>query len=317
MTDPFETLREPAVPLAPRAEFARQLRRQIAAALALDNIAAELAVENNEKEQPMPTLEIREYTPARLHSLTPYLAVADPARAIEWYAEVFGASLLGEPIVMPDGRIGHAEMRVGDTVFMLAGEFPEEGHLSPTTLGGSSVGLMLHVQDADATYAKAVDLGATALRPISVQYGARGGTIRDPFGHRWFVQTNLEADDVPVEDVSGRRFGDVGYLTLEVADGDRAARFFRELFGWQLDAGYQPGSFHISSITPPAGIHGRPGDPDVKVYFRVDDIEAVAARVRELGGQVLSIATHASGGNAECVDDQGLRFDLFRPRAGY
>jgi uncharacterized glyoxalase superfamily protein PhnB len=308
MTDPFEALRESLVPLAPRAEFARQLRRQI---------AAEIALENDEQEQTMPTLEIREYTPARLHSLTPYLAVADPARAIEWYAAVFDAALMGEPIVMPDGRIGHAEMRVGDTVFMLAGDFPEEGHLSPTTLGGSSVGLMVHVQDADATYAKAVDMGATALRPISVQYGARGGTIRDPFGHRWFVQTNLEADDVPVEDVSGRRFGDLGYLTLEVADGERAARFYGELFGWRLDAGYEPGSFHIASITPPAGIHARPGDPEVKVFFRVDDIEAAAARVRELGGQVLSIATHPSGGNAECVDDQGLRFDLYRPRAGY
>ncbi|HYL52659.1 MAG TPA: VOC family protein [Acidimicrobiia bacterium] len=308
MTDPFETLREPLVPLAPRPEFARELRRQI---------AAELALAHDEQEQSMPTLEIREYTPARLHSLTPYLAIADPARAIEWYAEAFDAKLLGEPIIMPDGRIGHAEMRVGDTVFMLAGEFPAERHLSPTTLGGSSVGLMLHVPDADATYAKAVDLGATALRPISVRYGARAGTIHDPFGHRWFIQTNLEADDVPVEDVSGRRFGDVGYLTLEVADGERAARFFGALFGWQLDAGYRPGSFHISSITPPSGIHGRPGDPEVKVYFRVDDIEAAAARVRELGGQVLSIDTHESGGNAECVDDQGLRFDLFRPRPGY
>ena len=91
MTDPFESLRESLVPLAPRAEFARQLRRQI---------AAEIALENDEQEHTMPTLEIREYTPARLHSLTPYLAVADPARAIEWYAAVFDASLMGEPIVM-------------------------------------------------------------------------------------------------------------------------------------------------------------------------------------------------------------------------
>src|SRR4051812_49935077 len=221
MTDPFEALRESLVPLAPRPEFARQLRRQLAAELAPDNTAAELAQENNEQEQPMPTLEIREYTPARLHSLTPYLAVSDPARAIEWYTEVFDAVLMGDPIVMPDGSIGHAEMRVGDTVFMLAGEFPEERHLSPTTLGGSSVGLMLHVPDAERTYAKAVDLGATALRPISVRYGARAGTIRDPFDHRWFVQTNLEADDVPVENTPGRRFGDIGYMTLEVADGER------------------------------------------------------------------------------------------------
>jgi uncharacterized glyoxalase superfamily protein PhnB len=265
----------------------------------------------------MPVLAIREYTPARLHSLTPYLATSDPARAIQWYADVFDAVLLGDPIISPDGRIGHAEMRVGDTVFMLAGEFAEEGHLSPETLGGSSVGLMLHVPDSEATYGRAVDMGATPLRPIAESYGARGGTIRDPFGHRWFVQTALEPDDLPVEDVSGRRFGDIGYLTLLVADGDRAARFFGSLFDWQLEAGYQPGAFHIASITPPGGIDSRPGDPEVRLYFRVDDIESAAARVRDLGGQVLSVTDYESGGNAECVDDQGLRFDLFRPKPGY
>lgn len=124
---------------------------------------------------------------------------------------------------------------------------------------------MLHVPDSGATYA--------------------GGTIRDPFGHRWFVQTALEPDDVPVEDVFGRRYGDVGYMTLLVADGERAGRFFGSLFDWQLEAGYQPGAFHVSSITPPAGIDSRPGSPEVRLYFR--------------------------------VDDQGLRFDLFRPKPGY
>ena len=133
MTDPFDALREPVVPLAPRPEFARQLRRRIVAELGPDR-----------EDHTMPTLEIREYTPARLHSLTPYLATSDPARAIEWYTEVFDAVLLGDPIVMPDGRIGHAELRVGDSVFMLAGEFPEEHHLSPTTLGGR----LVKVEDA-------------------------------------------------------------------------------------------------------------------------------------------------------------------------
>lgn len=308
MTDPFDALREPVVPLAPRPEFARELRRRI---------AAELAPGTDPKETTVPVLAIREYTPARLHSLTPYLATSDPARAIEWYTDAFDAVLLSDPIVMPDGRIGHAELRVGDTVFMLASEFPEEGHMSPETLGGSTVGLMLHVPDSEATYARAVEMGATALRPIAESYGVRGGTIRDPFGHRWFVQTAIEADDVPVEDVFGRRYGDIGYLTFLVADGERAARFFGNLFGWQLEPGYRPGAFHISSITPPAGIDTRPGNPEVRLYFRVDDIDAAAARVRELGGEVLSVGGSEAGGNAECVDDQGLRFDLFRPKPGY
>lgn len=310
MTDPFEELREPLVPLAPEPAFARELRRRVVASLEPDT-------EPDPEEAAMPTLEVREYTPARLHTLTPYLATSDPARAIEWYVDVFDARLLGDPIVMPDGRIGHAELRVGDSVFFLAGEYPEENHLSPQTLGGSSVGLQLYVQDCDVVFQRALDAGGTELRPVSnTPYGHRGGVLRDPFGHRWFVNTQLEADDVPIEDAPGRRFGDIGYMTIEVADGARASRFFGALFGWQM---HESGAgFHIETITPPSGIHDRgEGDPEFKIYFRVDDIARVAERVRELGGQVLEMNEYDSGGNAECVDDQGLHFSLFRPRPGY
>jgi uncharacterized glyoxalase superfamily protein PhnB len=301
-TDPFDALREPTIPLAPRPAFAAELRRRVSVALGATR-----------EESPMP--EIREFTPARLHSITPYLATHDPVAAIAWYTEVFGARLLGDPIVMPDGTIGHAELRIGDSVIMLAGEYPEEDHRSPLTLGGSSVALQVYVPDSDATYALALERGATALRPIAENYGARGGTIRDPFGHRWFVQTHLEADDVPVEDAPGRRYGDLGYMVLEVPDAGRARAFYGALFGWEL---HESGAgFHISSITPPSGISGGHDAADVTIYFRVDDIDATAQRVRDLGGEVLSTASYESGGNAECVDDQGLRFDLFRPRPGY
>ena len=116
-TDPFDSLREPNIPLAPRPAFAAALRRRLSNALAPTT-------------EVVPMKEVREYTPARLRSLTPYLAISDPAAAIDWYIEVFGAELLGDPIVMPDGRIGHAELRIGDAVMMLAGEYPEENHLS-------------------------------------------------------------------------------------------------------------------------------------------------------------------------------------------
>jgi uncharacterized glyoxalase superfamily protein PhnB len=307
MTDPFESLAEPPVPLAPRPEFAARLRARVVDALGLTPKPPEGA----------PVPEVREYTPARLHSITPYLSCKDAAAAIAWYQDVFDAQMIGEPIIMDDGRVGHCELRIGDSVFMLAGEFPEEDHLSPETLGGSTVSLMAHVPDADATYARAVERGATALRPIAVNYGARQGTIRDPFGHRWFVATALEPDDVPVEDAPGRRLGDVGYVTLEVPSGARARAFYEQVFGWTFRAGHEPDSFHISSITPPAGVHGGPATPAFRMYYRVDDIEAAAARVRAAGGAVLSLTDYESGGNAECVDDQGLRFDLFRPRAGY
>jgi uncharacterized glyoxalase superfamily protein PhnB len=301
-TDPFESLREPNVPLAPRPAFAAELRRRVSVALGATR-----------EEAQMP--EIREYTPARLHSITPYLATHDPAAAIDWYTEVFGARLLDDPIVMPDGRIGHAELRIGDSVIMLAGEYPEEDHRSPLTLGGSTVALQVHVPDSDATYALAVERGATPLRPVAESYGGRGGVIRDPFGHRWFIATHLHADDIPTEDAPGRRYGDLGYMVLQVPDAARARAFYGALFGWELHESGE--GFHISSITPPSGISGGHDAADVQVYFRVDDIEATAQRVRELGGEVLSTASYESGGNAECVDDQGLRFDLFRPRPGY
>jgi uncharacterized glyoxalase superfamily protein PhnB len=303
-TDPFDALREPNVALAPRPAFAASLRRRLSVALG-----------TSREGEPMP--EIREFTPARLHSLTPYLATHDPAAAIAWYSDVFGAQLLGEPIVMDDGRIGHAELRIGDAVMMLAGEFPEEGHRSPLALGGSSVAIQVYVPDSAATYALAVERGATPLRPIGEHYGARGGVLRDPFGHRWFVQTQLEADDVPVEDTPGRRFGDIGYVTLRVPDAERARRFYGALFDWKMDGGPGTGSYHIASMTPPGGVHGGADDAEMRIFFRVDDIASVAQRVRDLGGEVLSESDYASGGNAECRDDQGLRFDLFRPRAGY
>ncbi len=306
MTDPFDALREPLVPLDPRPEFARQLRQRLALELA-------------EEEQQMPTLEVREYTPARLHSITPYLALGDPKRAIEWYTEVFGATLLGDPIVMPDGTIGHAEMRIGDSVFMLAGEFPEERHLAPTTLGGSSAAFMVHVPDSDRTYARAVELGATALRPVQESYGARQGTLIDPFGHRWMIATAL----------GGRRRARRGRPRPSLRRprlphvGGRRRRARRTVLLTVVRMGPRPerrAGLVPHLVDHSAGGHPRPrrrGDPEFKIYFRVDDIDAVAARVRELGGQVLSINSYDSGGNAECVDDQGLRFELFRPRAGY
>lgn len=303
-TDPFETLREPIAPVAPRSSFTNELRRRIASQLGLAP-----------KETPVP--EVREYTPARLHSMTPYLSCLDAHAAIEWYQRVFDAVLLGDPIIMDDGSVGHAELRVGDSVFMMAGEFPAENHFSPDTLGGSSAAFQLYVPDADETYERAVANGATALRPLAENHGARQGTIRDPFGHRWFICTALEADDIPVENAPGRRFGDVGYITLQVPDGPRARRFYQALFGWTVETGHEPESFHISSITPPSGIHGLQSEPEVRLFFRVDDIGSAAAKVRELGGEVLTVADYDSGGNAECVDDQGLRFDLFRPRPGY
>ncbi|QGG96659.1 VOC family protein [Actinomarinicola tropica] len=304
-TDPFEQLREPAVPLAPRATFAAELRRRLAARLGVPDGGS----------PPVP--EIREYTPARYTSLHPMLSCPRAADAVEWYVDVLDAALMEPPLMMDDGRVGHAELRVGNTVFSVADEWPEYDLAGPTET--NSVSLMLYVPDVRATYERALARGATAQRPPEPAYGALRATFRDPFGHRWNVGTALEPDDVPVEDVPGRRTGDIGYVTFQVPDGERAQRFYSALFGWDIRPGHLPGGFHIESITPPSGIAtvGENGEPSALVYFRVDDIEAAAARVRELGGEVLSVTDYPSGGNAECRDDQGFRFDLFRPKPGY
>ena len=194
-TDPFDALREPVAPLAPRPAFAEQLRRRIVAELGPDR-----------EDTAMPTkLEIREYTPARLHSLTPYLACDDPAAAIAWYIEVFDAHLLGDPIVMPDGRIGHAELRVGDTVFMLAGEFPEENHRSPRA--------RRQHRRADAARSRRrrdharSRAGAQALRPVR---STRRAAARSRPSATAGSSRRISSRRLPVEDARPP-VGDVGY----------------------------------------------------------------------------------------------------------
>ena len=107
---------------------------------------------------------------------------------------MFGARVVYDPIVMDDGRVGHVEVEIGGSVLMMADEFPEMGLLGPLSRGGTSVSLVVYVPDVDATYAKAVELGATPERPPADQFhGSRAGWLVDPFGHRWSISTPLPA----------------------------------------------------------------------------------------------------------------------------
>lgn len=132
----------------------------------------------------------------------PYLIVKDGARAIEFYCRVFDATEAMR-VVQPDGRVGHAELRIGDSVLMLADEFPEMGAKSPPSVGGSPVTISLYVEDVDATVRRAVEAGAQLTRPVENQfYGDRAGGIVDPFGHSWHVATHVE--DVSEEEMKRR-----------------------------------------------------------------------------------------------------------------
>ncbi len=136
--------------------------------------------------------------PAGYAGVTPYLLVRDAAGAIEFYKEAFGAI---ETVRMPTpgGKIGHAEIKIGEGMVMLADESPESGHKSPQSLGGTGVSLMFYVPDVDAQFAKALAAGATILRPLTDQfYGDRSGTLTDPSGHIWTIATHTE-DVEPAE----------------------------------------------------------------------------------------------------------------------
>ncbi|HKV37388.1 MAG TPA: VOC family protein [Pyrinomonadaceae bacterium] len=137
--------------------------------------------------------------PNSVRSLSLYICVAGASAAIDFYREAFGAKELSR-LSEPDGKIGHAEIQIGNTVIMISDEYPDYGALSPQTIGGSSVKIHLDVNDVDAFAARAIKAGATLTRPIEDQfYGDRSGQIADPFGYTWIVSTHLK--DVPTEDM--------------------------------------------------------------------------------------------------------------------
>ena len=135
--------------------------------------------------------------------VTAYLCIDGAGDAIEFYSNVLGATLRGDHMEAPGGKIGHAELSLGDSLIMLSDEFPEMGVQSPKTLGGSPVTMSVYVEDVDAVFDRAVQAGATPLRAVEDQfYGDRSGQFEDPFGHRWSVATHIE--DVAPDEMQRR-----------------------------------------------------------------------------------------------------------------
>jgi PhnB protein len=130
--------------------------------------------------------------PDGYHTLTPFLTVRDAVRAIEFYKQAFGAVERG---VMkgPDGKVMHAELKIGDSIIMLSDEFPEFGTVSPQTVGGSAMGLHIYVDGVDAAFDRAVKAGAEVEMPVMDQFwGDRYGKLKDPFGHKWSIATHTK-----------------------------------------------------------------------------------------------------------------------------
>ncbi len=299
MTDAFDELRAPDLPVDPDPAFAASLRVRLQRALALP-----------EGVEPMTTDQLAEPTdrPATAEPLgaaVPYLAVRDARRALGWYQDVFGAVPDGDPIVMPDGRIGHAQLRIGAGMLYLADEHPEIGVTAPSP-AGAAVSLMLPVTDADATRARALAAGATGDREPYDGYGQRNAWIVDPFGHRWGLHSPLPSPAAPPV---AYRPGDVVHVSLQTPDVDRTRAFYSRLLGWS----YLPDG-RVAGATPSVGFRPSP-EPMVTCDYAVADLAAAVDRVRSAGGSPGAIERHPWGVVAECVDDQGVPFRLHETAA--
>jgi PhnB protein len=146
--------------------------------------------------------------PEGYHTVTSYLIIDGAADAIEYYKKAFGATELFR-FPTPDGKIGHAEIKIGDSPVMLADAYPEMGYKGPKSLNGSPVSLMIYVDDVDTVFKGAVEAGATVKEAVSDKfYGDRMGTLIDPFGHVWHIGTHKE--DISVEEMKKRAQGAAG-----------------------------------------------------------------------------------------------------------
>lgn len=292
MRDPFIDLRDPVRPVDPDPVFAARLRARLERALALPKGVVPVTTVSTVITEPEQVAA--EPRPAAV----PYLAVADARAALDWYRDIFGAEVVGEPIVMPDGRIGHAEMSVSGGIIYLADAHPEIGFIAPRP-NESSVSLVLPVDDADAVRARAMAAGASGDREPYDGYGRRNAWIVDPFGHRWELNSPLRTSAA-----ASYRHGDLVYASLQVPDPNRAAQFYGNVLGWQFD------DRHVAGTTPAIGTYASDDPPTLFCVYAVDDIDAAVQRVRDAGGQAEEPTSRPYGVIADCIDDQGTAFAL-------
>ena len=316
MTDAFDALAEPIVPHAPDATFALALRTRLRRALLAPTSTGDRMSTKPDTVEPGPAANTDTgNAPVQQQSLTPYLAVADARGALDWYTRVLGAQRRGEPYVMEDGRIGHAELVLGDSVLMLADEYPEIGLLGPRARGGASMSLALQVADVDATIELALSQGAELVYPISNEDYGRRGAINDPYGHRWLISTpppSAGAPPGPPASASTPRQGDLGYVTLAVPDDAAARAFYGAVLGWRFSPGRVERGWNIDGTTPPLGLWGGASESQVQLCYAVEDIEATVAEVRRRGGRAQAPQDQPYGLLAECTDDQGVDFQLWQ-----
>lgn len=321
MADPLDALRAPVEPVDPGPAFAAALRARVARALLDPPASRTVAARAPQPPQPPHDPDrtgdavTTSAAPPTAPTLTPYLGVSDGPRALDWYAEVFAARPHGEPVRMADGSIGHAELVIGDAFLYLA-----EGVHGPR---GATSSIVVQVPDVDATVQRAVAAGAELERPPADNPYGRNAVVVDPFGHRWLVSA---APDAPATEASAAqtspaeapaarpaRHGDVAYLTLAVRDAERAKAFYGAVLGWRYAPGTVEEGWQVQGPEPAVGLWGGRERPEVQLCYRVDDVAAAVRAVRDHGGQAADPDPKPYGLLADCVDDQGVTFQLWQP----
>lgn len=302
--DPLTALHGNEFPVAPDPAFAARLRARLESALALphntegvemsgtDTVIAEL-------NAPAPVTP-ESPRPAAL----PYLAVRDARTAIDWYIDALGATLVGSPILMDDGRVGHAELVIGTGVLYLADEFPEMGLKAPEPQS-VSVSLMLPVPDADAAVQRAAGRGARVEREPYEAHGSRTATIIDPSGHRWMLTGPVTGAPATIQ------HGDVGYISVWTPDAERAAVFYGHVLGWVYDRATN----QVTNTAARIGLHSVAGPPTLFCCYAVDDLAGARQSIVDGGGSTGTETEFDFGTVLDATDPAGASFAVFRAAA--
>jgi predicted enzyme related to lactoylglutathione lyase len=302
--DPLTVLRGDELPIQPDPTFAARLRARLESAVSLPNQTQGVVMSGTDTA----IAELNEpavaQAPPRAAAL-PYLAVANAREAIAWYTDAFGASVVGDPYAMDDGRIGHAELAIGGGVLYLADEYPELGLKAPSPQA-TSVSLMLHVADTDATLERARERGAQVQREPYENYGARNATIVDPFGHRWMLSGPATGAATPIQ------HGDVGYVSVWAPDADRAAAFYSHVLGWT----YDPQSHQVTNTTQRIGIFSVASGQGILCCYAVADLQGARQAILAGGGSVGEEQRFDFGTVLDATDPQGTAFAVFQPVPG-
>jgi len=302
--DPLTVLHGDELVAQPDPAFAARLRARLESALNLPNRTQGVDMSGTDTA----IAELTEPTVAAglpRSAALPYLTVSNARDAIAWYVDALGAAVVGQPIVMDDGRIGHAELALGGGMFYLADEYPEIGLRGPAPQA-NSVSLMLEVPDTDVAIERARGQGAQVQREPYEDHGSRGAAIIDPFGHRWMLSGPVTGALVAIQ------HGDVGYVSVWTPDAERAAAFYGHVLGWEFDAD----THQVTNTKQRIGIYSVPGQATMFCSYAVVDLAAARQAIVAAGGTVDQVEQFDFGTLCGATDPAGTSFAVFEAAPG-